>query len=396
MRLRAVLLGVALLGLAWGAAKTEPGSANVQVVRVPEGGLQPQVAVDGKGVVHLIYFKGEAGHGDVFYVRSNDHGKTFSAPLRVNSQQGSAVATGTIRGAQIAVGGDGRVHVAWNGSTQALPAGPVNTEAPQQHSAPMLYARLNERGMAFEPQRNLMQTTFGLDGGGAVAADRSGGVYVAWHGKAPGAPKGEAGRSLWLARSSDNGKTFAAEKSAWNEPTGACACCGVRLFVDHKGTVYGLYRSATNNVNRDIYLVTSKDRGASFQGTLLHKWDINACPMSSMSFAEGPQGVVAAWQTEGQIYYAKLDAADPSRSRPVAAAGEGKGRKHPVLAVNAQGEMILAWTEGTGWQKGGTLAWQVFDREGRPVGEMGHAPDIPVWSFATVFARSDGGFEVLH
>jgi hypothetical protein len=37
--------------------------------------------------------------------------------LRVNSQQGSAIAAGAIRGAHLAVGRNGRVHVAWNGSS---------------------------------------------------------------------------------------------------------------------------------------------------------------------------------------------------------------------------------------------------------------------------------------
>ena len=56
------------------------------------------------GIVHLIYYKGDAGHGDLFYIRSRDEGATFSAPIRVNSQEGSAIAAGTIRGGQIAVG----------------------------------------------------------------------------------------------------------------------------------------------------------------------------------------------------------------------------------------------------------------------------------------------------
>ena len=31
----------------------------VGTLRVPEGGIQPQVIVDGKGVVHMIYFRGD-------------------------------------------------------------------------------------------------------------------------------------------------------------------------------------------------------------------------------------------------------------------------------------------------------------------------------------------------
>ncbi len=47
----------------------------VNIGRVPEGGLQPQL-VARHGVLHLIYFKGDAAHGDVFYVRSQDQGET--------------------------------------------------------------------------------------------------------------------------------------------------------------------------------------------------------------------------------------------------------------------------------------------------------------------------------
>src|SRR6202043_3016131 len=98
----------------------------VHLGRVPDGGLQPQAVVDNQGTVHLIYYKGDPGHGDIFYVRSNDWGANFSAPVRVNSQPGSAVALGSIRGARLAVGRGGRVYVAWNGSTEALPKAPLN------------------------------------------------------------------------------------------------------------------------------------------------------------------------------------------------------------------------------------------------------------------------------
>ena len=45
----------------------------------------------------------------------------------------------------------------------------------------MLYSRLNDPGTAFEPQRNLLHETGGLDGGGTLAADGAGNVWVAWH-----------------------------------------------------------------------------------------------------------------------------------------------------------------------------------------------------------------------
>src|SRR5262245_12565382 len=108
------IVGVAVaLALAGENAAAQSGT-KVSLERTPNGGIQPQAVADAKGAVHLIYFKGEAGAGDLFYVRRDASRERFSAPIRVNSQPASAIATGTVRGGQIALGKDGRVHVAWN------------------------------------------------------------------------------------------------------------------------------------------------------------------------------------------------------------------------------------------------------------------------------------------
>ena len=90
-------------------------SPQVELKRVPHDGIQPQVAVDQNGTVHLVYFKGDPSQGDLFYARSND-GEKFSDPVRVNSVPGTAIAIGNIRGARIAVGRRGNVYVVWNAS----------------------------------------------------------------------------------------------------------------------------------------------------------------------------------------------------------------------------------------------------------------------------------------
>src|SRR2546428_9548622 len=102
--------------------------------------------------------------------------------------------------------------------------------------------------------------------------------------------------------------------------------------------------------------------------------------MSTMALVEGPSGVVAAWETDGQIHFATIKPGTTDFTKPQSAPGSANERKHPALAFDARGEMILVWTEGTGWKRGGALAWQVFDKTGKPTEKKGRVDGgIPVW-----------------
>lgn len=357
----------------------------VTLSRAPSNGVQPQALMDERGTLHLVYLTGEAGASDVMYVKRAADQTEFTAPLRVNSQPGSAIAAGTIRGAQLALGKNGRVHVAWNGSQK--------TANSTTHEVPMLYARMNDAGTGFEPQRNLMQQSRTLDGGGTIAADRVGNVYVAWHGA--GAQQGEEHRRIWLARSTDDGKTFAREMAVDQDQTGVCACCSMRAFVDKAGAVYLLYRTATKMTERGMYMLVSQDKGQRFRGQRLDDWTLTTCPMSSVTMTNATHPV-AAWENNGQVQFAALDAKLAQRPMSIAAPAPTGKRKHPAIAVNARGETLLVWTEGTGWKRGGSLAWQLYDRDGKPTAEKGTAEGVPVWGLATAVALPSGAFQIIY
>jgi hypothetical protein len=381
-----VLLTFVLVG-ALPAADSQSSTTGVRVVRLPAGGIQPQVAVDARGGAHVVYFSGESANGDLLYATVNDAGQ-FSPPTRVNTEPGSAIATGTVRGAQVAVGTNGRVHVAWNGSRRAIPRGPGG-------ATPMLYARLDPGRRAFEPQRNVLQFAVGLDGGGAIAADDSGRVLVAWHAGGPEA-KGEGDRRVWMATSVNDGETFSKEQPVSESSTGACGCCGMDALIDRRGSLYILYRSARDVVHRDTYLLRSTDGGRRFSSTTLQEWRIGACPMSTFALAESANGVYAAWETNGQVQFTRVDRTMPGAVVPTEAPGAAGKRRHPSLATNARGEILLAWSEGTGWQKGGAVAWQVFNQDGRVTSLSGRSEGMPVWGFAAAYTRRDGGFTIVY
>jgi len=367
-------------------------AADVQVIRVPDGGIQPQVQTDSRGRVHMIYFTGDPSRGDVYYVRSDDGGSSFTSPLRVNSQSQSVIAIGTVRGPHLALGKNDRVHVSWMGSDRAQPK--VGGK-----DVPLLYARMNDAGDGFEPQRNVIVNHPGLDGGQAVAADAQGNVYVAWH--APAVERNEADRHVWIARSHDEGKTFEPETMALNDPTGVCGCCGMNIAAGPNGQVFILYRSATEMVHRDMYLLASDDHAATFHVVSKDPWTIGTCAMSTAAFFASKDKMLAAWETQNQIHFARVDAVRDDaahQSEPMiqSIAGNPGNRKHPAITANADGEFIIAWAEGTGWNKGGAVAWQILDKDGKPqLRKPGHIDGLAAWDKPAVFVAPDGSFRVI-
>jgi hypothetical protein len=253
---------------------------------------------------------------------------------------------------------------------------------------------MNDARTAFEPERNLAQTSVSPDAA-AVAADASGTVYVAWHAQIPGG-KDESDRRLWVARSTDDGRSFAAEAAASKAALGACGCCGVRALADRRGVLRLLFRSAVQLTSRDTYLLTSYDKGTSFSSDLMQPWQVGACPMSTFGLVETGTDVLAAWETGGQLQWLRIDETTSRRSNWTTPSGDATNRRYPAIAGNQRGEVLLAWIEGASWNKGGTLAWQRFGSDGKPAGEIGRRPAAPTWDTPAVAVRPDGSFIVLY
>lgn len=378
--LRSASLAIILLTSAWPTA-AEP---LVRLTRVPGHGVQPKAIVDREGTLHLAYLAGDAGGSDVFYTQRKSGESTFSTPQRVNQTPGNAVAAGTIRGARLALGQAGRVHVVWNGSHKAGKKG---------HGAPMFYTRLKKDGSGFEPERNLMTHTRALDGGGAVVADAKGNVQVIWHAAPIGAGHEEKYRGVYVAKSADHGRTFAREVRI-NPVPGTCGCCGLDAFLDRRGRLLTLYRGV-NDIQRDMMLLVG-NQPADAKSSVVGPWAVRTCPMSAAAFAFTPGGVAGAWEVDGNIHLGRIAPDKPSLKNRTRIHRNARQR-HPAIAVNSDGLMLVAWSENTGWKKGGALAWHLYDAQGKPTARKSRRTHgVPKWSFASTVAHPDGSFEIIH
>ena len=378
-----------LLPLALCAAVASAGP--VTLLEVPNEGVQPQALVDTGGKLHLLFLAGPASESDVFHTTLNPKTKSFAKPKRVNHTTGNAVAMGSIRGAQGAWGRDGRLHVVWNATVP---------DSDGKSHMEVRYTRSDSTGDNFEPERGLMHAGKFLDGGATLAADQQGNVYVLWHAMpqdaTPDPGHGEASRTIYLAKSSDDGRTFTKDTPCSDAAVGICACCSMRATTLASGELVVLYRAA-DGTGRSMQSLRSTDHGVSFKVAELHPWLINACPMSSSSLRPTPQGVMAAWETDSAIWTASLNA----NSMPPWKISTG-GSKHPSIAQDDHGQTLITWARDTGWQRGGTLAWSLLDAQGKVSIESttdsakNANQKVPVWSFPAAAFVEGLGFVIVH
>jgi hypothetical protein len=122
--------------------------------------------------------------------------------------------------------------------------------------------------------------------------------------------------------------------------------------------------------------------------------ELGKCIMSTAAFGEGPDALVAGWETDGRVGWTSVSGAtvDPSAIETRMFVG-----KYPALAVNKSGEVLFVWAKGTGWNKGGTVEWREFDSAGRGLEAVsGGAGDLGVWGSPAVFATASGDFVIAY
>jgi hypothetical protein len=257
---------------------------------------EPQLAANSK-LVALTY----GADGQIFFRRSGDRGKTFSAPVRVATA--NVVPLNRHRGPRLVLAGNSIIISAVVGRTLAT--------GPHAHGLPMdgdlCVWRSEDQGKSWSAcirvNDFLGAPTEGLH---TLAASADGKLFAAWLDKRGAQGLGDAVR-LYGAQSTDGGRTWATNTKLYESPDGTiCQCCHPSAAFDGGGRLWVMFRNAVGGA-RDMYLVNSVD-GTSFsaaakagQGT----WKLNACPMDGGGISVQPDGVHTAWRREKQIYLAR-------------------------------------------------------------------------------------------
>lgn len=270
--------------------------------------------------------------------RSDDLGTTFSAPVDVLSVPEAISADGENR-PKIAVA-DGHVYVSW---TQPLP---------QPFSGHIRFAVSQDDGRSFSApvtiNSHLAPTSHRFD---ALLADAAGRVTLAWLDKrdgmaAAGAGGSYKGAAVYLAQSTDHGRSFAPNRKLADH---SCECCRIGLAADSDGTPVAFWRHVFDGGVRDFALARLDEapRRASEDG-----WRIDACPHHGGDIAiDARGGRHLVWFTgaEGKagLYYRRIDG--ERATAPLAFGDPDAQPGHPAVLVDGE-RVIVAWREFDGRQ----------------------------------------------
>jgi len=362
---------------------------SADIVRVSAPGhiaLAPQVAVDDDSNINVVWLdKGTkerpvqqpkyAGHGhshmaaaDVYFARSNDGGRNFSPPVRVNHREGEAWGFAVSR-PQVDVDSKGTIHVFYAANeVSELTKLPIavsyhvrSTDGGRAFSAPVRVNEIVDWDSSEAVHGGLSQAhVFGAMG---VAPDGS--VHTYWIDARNMKPDG-SNAMVYGAVSRDGGATFEKEHEVFEGDV--CPCCQLTVdFMDDGAVLLGSRRVTAEN-HRDSIVARSTDGGRTFaQRTRLGSkhWEIEGCPLKPTVLEHDGRNVYAAvfnaaYDPAGVQFFRSTDAG-ATFAEPIALDPEAAVSDAPTMTRVGE-HLFVAWHAKTGDAR--RIHYRIADSEG--------------------------------
>ena len=237
---------------------------------------------------------------DVMLARFDNDGAASGSPVRVNQQAGVATAW---RGDPPSVAVmDRAVYVLWT----------ARVESQGKNGTDLYFSVSHDQGQSFgAPVKVNDDKTPATHGMHSLAVAKDGRIYVAWlderNIEAPkpspdaGGHHMESNRDLFVADSTDGGKTFSANRKVAEN---ACPCCKTALALAPDGTLYASWRQVLPGSYRHIAVASSTNNAASFSTPVIvsdDKWVLHGCPVSGPSLSVDTKGNLrVVWFAAGE------------------------------------------------------------------------------------------------
>ena len=354
-----VVASVALQGAATSSLTLAvPGRANANV----------SLAANGSFVAAVWSAAKPSGDTDVFAAASRDAGRTFSAPVRVNSTPGDARVNGE-QPPRVALkerpGGTPEIAVVWT------TRGTAGTK--------MLSATSNDGARTFSASTLVPGTDApGNRGWEAVGAGPGSRFFAVWldhrklaqpqqlqmageHHHEAGAPA----KSTQAATPTDGvamaqlSQLYVASLDGAVAPQGVtggvCYCCKTAIAAGPADSLYLAWRHVYPGNLRDIALAVSRDGGKTFTPPVRvseDKWQIEGCPDDGPSMAVDRQGTVhVVWPSvvterggpvKALFHAMTRDGRTFTPRERIPSEGQAN---HPQLSIDGSGTLAVVWDE---------------------------------------------------
>ena len=374
-KLLAAVSGALMLALVAPGASAADAMPGMVKAAKQELGASAAFAPDGS----LLVATKQGEH--VMLYRSNDDGKTWSAPTAVNAQPEQISADGENR-PKIAFAADGGLLVAWTRPLGKPYSGAIRlarADDGQRFSAPLTVhkdpAEITHR---FE---SLLPTP-----------DNK--VILAWIDKrdleaAKSGKKPYRGAAIYAALSTDGGRSFQPEYKLADH---SCECCRVTSALDRDGAPLFMWRHVFEPNERDHALARLKPDGQveSVQRATFDRWKVDGCPHHGPSLVVDEQGMRhAVWFNQkdgaGRVFYGQLVPGAEVRVEGQRQVG-GARAAHADMAA-AGGKLAIAWKEFDGERT--QLRAQVSSDGGKSFAEIALAATDAASDQARVIRRHD-------
>jgi hypothetical protein len=401
-----VALAVALVG-------TSSFAASMSLSPEVQKAAAPDVAVNAKGELAVLWVdrspqeKAGADHDrhlavtDVYVSLSRDGGKTFEAPVKLNSTAGAVWGQQVSRPRIV-----GTPNGTWHVSYAANDIHPtLNKTLLTTH-----YTRSIDGGRSFEAPRRLSAMTDQdmsgvIHGGfasaaafGTMTAAPDGSVHVYWIDTRLMKPDSDSG-ALYGASSRDDGKTFTAERQLID--TSVCPCCQLTAIANERSEIL----LGSRRVEKDSFrpatimkLGSKSDAPADRQAIGGAPWQIAGCPLKPTVIATHGKHVFAAVHnggenTPGVIFSVSGDSGKSFTSSGIVHVAAAVSDA-PTIAANGS-KVLLAWHAKVG-NSPRRVFYRFFTLTGEPAGditELDATPGVSQYPMATV--RPDGNFQLV-
>ncbi|MFN0018630.1 MAG: sialidase family protein [Pirellulaceae bacterium] len=307
----------------------------------PNGPQQPQLAVDAKGNIHVVYGIGE----QVRYRRSNDRGKTYTEPVDLPSTPNMSL--GMRRGPRISA------------SVKSLCVTVIGGKQGKGRDGDLLAMRSVDGGKTWTgPVQVNDQADSAREGLHAMCAGPNDELCCAWLDLRDGSTE------VMASISTDGGSTWSKNVLVYKSPDGSvCECCHPSVAIDSHGRINVQLRNALKGA-RDIYVASSTDGGKTFgKATKLGtgSWALDACPMDGGAIAVVAGGKLAsAWRRDKTVFLSLEGEREERRL--------GVGEQ-PWIAATDAGAFIV-WLK-----KRGDVAYLLTPGSKSPIELASHAAD---------------------